>query len=197
MIKVAITGNIASGKSQIEKIISGLGFKVIDTDKVNHEILEKDLSAISEIKKTFQKYDILDKKNNISRQKLGEIIFSDPIKKTQLEKILHERINKKIQEFFNKNKNEIMVFVSIPLLFETNQENNFDKIIFVSADENTRLQRLIKRNGYSLEYAKKRIISQEKEENKIAKSDFIIYNNSDLANLTNQVFNTIDKIASL
>ena len=194
MIKVAISGNIASGKSQVERTLLSKGYKVADTDKINHFILATDISAIKEIKDAFTEDDILDEEGHISREKLGLIVFSSGDKKKKLEEILHKRINQKVNEFYEENQKEKMVFVSIPLLFETKQENNFDKIIFVSADEDVRLKRLMLRNKYSESYAKKRIESQQSEDEKIKKSDYVIYNNSDFLNLNNQLFEILAKI---
>lgn len=197
MIKIAITGNIASGKSQVENYLLSMGYKVADTDVINHHILTTDNEAINEIKEKFKADNILDEKNYISREKLGKIIFSDKNKKKTLEEILHKRINQKVEEFFKENINEKLCFVSIPLLFEINQEKNFDKIIFISAREDIRLKRLIERNDYTIQYAKTRINSQEKEEEKIKKSDFIIYNNSDFNNLTNQIDSVLVQLSNL
>lgn len=194
MIKVALTGNIASGKSQVEKILLSLGYKVADTDKINHFILASDLSAIKEIKESFEEDDILDENKNISREKLGQIVFSAGWKKVKLEEILHKKIFDKVNEFFEQNKDEQLVFVSVPLLFETKQEDNFDKIVFISADEDIRLKRLMERNNYSEQYAKIRIASQKKEAEKIKKSDYIIYNNSDFINLRKQVNNVLNQL---
>ena len=196
MIKVAIVGNIASGKSQVEKILLDLDYKVADTDKINHEILNYDIETINEIKNTFSNDDILEN-NAISREKLGKIVFANKEKKEKLERILHKRIYKKVEEFFNKNANEKVVFVSIPLLFETKQEKTFDKIIFISADKETRLKRLIERNNYTKEYALTRINSQMDEEEKIKKSDFVINNNSDLKDLEQSVKNVLNTLLNI
>lgn len=187
MKKIAITGNIASGKSQVEKELISLGYKVADTDKINHEILENDKITIQEIKNAFSDCDILDEQGKLSREKIGKIVFSDKEKKQILEGILHKKIYEKLEAFYEKNKDEKLVFISIPLLFEAKQEDKFDKIVFISANEELRLKRLIERNNYDIEYAKKRISAQEKEQIKIEKSDFVIYNNSDLSNLKNQI----------
>ena len=191
MIRVAITGNIASGKTQVENILRSLGYKVIDSDKVNHDLITADLEVISEIKSTFGA-DIFDNNNKISKQKLGELVFSAPHKKKLLENILHKRILKKIQDFFEYNKEEKLVFAAVPLIFEAGWEREFDKIIFVSAPEELRLKRLIQRNNYNIKQAKQRIQAQESEENKIKKSDFVIYNDSDLKNLENSVLRIIN-----
>lgn len=197
MKKIAITGNIASGKSQVEKTLLSLGYKVIDTDKINHFILASDVSAINEIKEAFKEDDILDSNLNISREKLGKIIFSVGWKKVKLEEILHKRIFSKIEEFYKENQKEDLIFVSMPLLFESNQEKNFDKIVFISSDYDIRLNRLMKRNGYTEQYAKVRIASQMKEDEKIKKSDYVIYNNSDLISLKKQVETVLSQLTNL
>lgn len=194
MIKVAITGNIASGKSEVEKILLNLGFKVIDTDKINHFILASDYSAILEIKNAFSADDILDSSFNISREKLGKVVFSSIEKRKKLEQILHKRIFQKIDEFYFENFSLNVVFVSIPLLFEINQSENFDKIIFVAADDNLRLQRLIQRNNYSEKYALERMKAQMSQDEKIKKSDYVIYNNSDFISLKSQVKSVVEEI---
>lgn len=194
MKKVVITGNIAGGKSGVENYLINLGYKVIDADKVNHYILENDVSVINEVKNLFYKDDICTTDGKISREKLGQIVFSDRNKLKSLEKILHKRINQIIGEFINSNSEENLVFVSMALLFETKQENNYDYIIFVSAPKDIRLERLMRRNGYSYEYANKRIEAQMDEKEKIKKSDFVILNNSDFANLEKQVNEVLSKL---
>lgn len=194
MKKIAITGNIASGKSEAEKIITSLGFKVFDTDKINHDILENDINTKNELINIFKGFEILDEKNNISRTKIGNIVFNDGNLKKKLENLLHKKIFDKLDEIYEKNKNEKLIFISIPLLFEIQAQEKFDKIIFISADENIRFERLIKRNNYTEEYAKKRIQSQLPESEKIKMSDFVIENNSDTAELKAKTIDIIKKL---
>lgn len=193
MKKIAITGNIASGKSQVEKILEDLNYFVIDTDKINNELLLNDEKTQQEIKLAFKNYDI-EINNNISKEKLGNIVFNNKKEKEKLENILHKKILEKIEFYKKENKNKDIIFVSVPLLFEVNWDKYFDKIIFISAKEELRIKRLINRNNLTKEQALSRINSQDKEENKIKKSDFVIYNNSDLISLKNQINTVLDKL---
>ena len=182
MLKAAITGNIASGKSQVEKIISEK-YPVYDADKIAHKILEN--------QKDFYGYDVFTD-GKIDRKKLGELVFSNPDLKKKLEEIIHPQVKQEILKIFEQDLP--VVFISIPLLFETGFDSLFDKVIFVSADSKLRLERLMKRNNFTKEEALRRIQSQGAEEEKIQKSDFVICNNSTLTDLKTQTDLALAKI---
>ena len=173
MIKIAITGNIASGKSEVQKILETKGYKVLDTDKIGHEILKK----CDEIKKAFKDYDVFDDFGEISREKLGKLVFTNPDLKAKLEQISHPIIREKILKFFENNQNEKIIFVAIPLVFEAKMENLFDKIILVYADDEIRKSRIIENRGYTAEYADTRMNSQLSQEIKKNLADYTIVNN--------------------
>lgn len=179
MKRVAICGNIASGKSVTQHFLIEKGYKVLDTDDVSHGLLTV---ANKELFETFKDFDVFEN-GEFSRAKLGKLIFSNKNLKDKLEAILHPQIAEKIKEFFEANKDEKVVFVGIPLLFEAGMQELFDKIIFIYADDKTRLERLMKRNDYTLEYAKTRLASQLPQEEKAKKSDFVIYNNGTIEEL--------------
>lgn len=187
MLKIAITGNIASGKSAVQKLIEDYGYKVLDTDILAHAILEES----PEIKSEFIAFDVFDINGKISRQKLGKLVFSDERLKQNLEKIMHPKIGEKMADFFEKNIDEKFVFVGIPLLFETGMQDMFDKIILVYTDDSIREKRLTARNHYSLEYAKIRMNCQGSQEEKKKLSDFVIYNNGSFDDLKSSVENLL------
>ena len=190
MIKFALCGNIASGKSTVQKLLENQGYRVLDTDKVAHELLT---ANNSELFLEFKKFDVFEN-GEFSREKLGKLVFTNKEIKQKLENILHPQIREKIKEFFEQNQNEKYLFVGIPLLFEANMTDLFDKIIFIYADDDIRLKRLLLRNGYSVEYAKARLNSQMRQEEKTQKSDYVINNNGSIEELYKNLFKLFEQI---
>ncbi len=189
MIKIAITGNIAAGKSVVEKFLLNLNYPVIDSDKIVHNLFLNSKKLISQIDYLFGKFDIYNN-SGLDRKKLANLVFSDKIYLKQLENIIHPLVIQKINDFINKNSNEAFVFASVPLLFEVGWNYMFDKIIMVASDEKIRLKRLMQRNNLSEQDAYLRINSQMPQDEKIKRADFVIYNNTNYIDLRRQL-NTI------
>ena len=147
MIKIAITGNIGSGKSTIMKIIRELGFKVFDSDiEVKKALIKKDL--INQICKEFKsKIPDLIKRNTIDKAKLGDFVFSYPDELNKLEQIVHPKVWESKEKFFEKNCNESVVFLDIPLLFEKKLQSKFDFIIRTRVSEEVQKKRVLKRRN--------------------------------------------------
>lgn len=194
MLSVGLTGNIASGKSIVESYFEKKGIPVINADDVTHELIDKDRNIQQRIKKLFGNDDILDENGSISRAKIGAIVFSDEDKLEELENIIHPEVIKKIEEFFDEKRDSDIVIASVPLLFEIDVTQMFDKTILVCADKKIRLQRLMNRNGYSLEHALERINSQISQEEKRNIADFIIENNNDILELELQINKIIERL---
>ena len=191
MLKVALVGNIASGKSTVEKALQTSGYVVLDTDKVCHELLTCD-----EVSKEFSSFDVFEN-GIISREKLGKLVFANVELKKRLEDILYPMVRLRIAEFFEQYNAESLVFVAIPLLFEAGMVDLFDKIVFVYCDDEIRLKRLIARNNYTEEYAKTRMDSQQSQDEKIKKSDYVIYNNSTIEALDRCVDSVVNELLNL
>lgn len=181
---IGLTGGIATGKTTVSKILTGNGYVVIDADILSRSVTKKGEPAFTQIVKEFGE-NILNEEGSIDRKVLGKIIFSDEKLKLRLNNITHpyifEEIKKQIIKKCRENK---IVFVDIPLLFEEysklNEANiNFDEIWLVYVEKSSQLNRLMKRDELNIQEAEKRIGSQMPIEEKLKLADVIINNNED------------------
>jgi len=191
MKKIGITGNIAAGKSAVEKIIADFGYKVIDADTICHNLLEFDSSVIQKVTDIFS-VDIIGKNGKLDRKIIAQFVFSDFELKKKLENILHPAVKSEIEMFFSDNFSEKLVFASAALLFEANMADCFDKIILVVADDEIRLKRLMSRNNYTKDEAQTRLNAQNPQDEKIKLADFVINNSGTIEELKFNVKNVLN-----
>lgn len=194
MIKLGITGNIACGKSLIEQYLKEIGVPVIDSDEVVHR-LYKEPCFIGQIKAIFENQDVTEN-GELSRSKIGKIVFSDKAKLHQLESLLHPVVNNRIEEFFNENNDQKIACASVPLLFEAGMKEMFDFVVTVFANPEIQLKRLLSRNGISQDDAIKRINSQMPQEEKKQLADFVVDNSGDKEETKDQLVQLLKIIIS-
>jgi len=173
-----LTGGIASGKSTVLNEFARLGAKIIESDKIAHDIYLKGRPAYKKILAKFGK-EVLTSNKDIDRKKLGNIIFSSRPKRKKLEKITHPEIIAEIKRQINKlSKNNRIVVVDAPLLFEVKLEKMFKKIIVVWVPGKIQLQRLMKRDKITKTEAQKQISTQISLDKKKQMGDYVIDNSS-------------------
>lgn len=188
---VAITGSIATGKSTVSKIISS-NYPVIDLDLLASNIYENK-NLLKKIDETFSGV-VVDGK--VNRESLGKIIFNDPEKKAQLNRLTHPVILSKMKKEIDKHKDEI-IFVDFPLLYEGGYEGMFDYVIVSYVPKNIQLERLQIRDNINQNYALKKIESQIDIEKKKNLADFVVDNSSSIEYTKNRVNEIINRIRGI
>lgn len=174
---IGVTGAIGSGKSYISSLFAKRGIPVIDTDEVYHSLVNTPTQTTSEIAEEFG-VNVLNSDGSLNRIALAEIVFSNKAKLERLNEITHSRVKEVVlKELGELEKNgEKAVVLEVPLMFESGFDKLCDEIVCVVASEQTRVQRLMSRNGFSEAEAKKRIKNQKDSDFYIEKSTKIVYN---------------------
>ncbi|HEV2245759.1 MAG TPA: dephospho-CoA kinase [Terriglobia bacterium] len=171
-----LTGGIASGKSTVSAMLGELGAYIIDADKIGHEMLLSTSPAFPELVAAFGR-GILDSAGRIDRAKLGRLVFADPAKLQQLNRIVHPRIIERIGRLaaeHSKQNPEAVVVVDAALIYETGIPGRFLKTIVAWCRPEQQIERLIAKTGLSPGEAEKRIASQMPAEEKRRRADFVI-----------------------
>ncbi len=173
ILLAGLTGNYGSGKSFILEKFRKMGALAINSDEIVRTLLKK-----NEIKKEVSKLlgeKVLTEDGELDRKAIADIIFRDAYLRLKLEDIIHPEVFKEIKRLISEVKEDKVIIVEIPVLFERGYQNRFHKIITVYADEATILRRL-QREGLSKEEISKRWEAQFPYEKKIRSSDFVIDN---------------------
>ena len=172
-MNIGITGSIACGKSTVSDYLIAKGYTIIDADKLGHIALTSD-EVKEKLKKSFG-LTILEN-NEISREKLGKLVFGNDENLKILNSIVHPYIRKIILQLQENHRDERFVFLDIALLFEAGFEDLVEKIIVVHVDEKIQLARLMSRNALSKEQAMFRIESQMSSKDKSILGNYVIDN---------------------
>ncbi len=189
MIKIGLTGGIASGKSTISKILKRLGARIIDADIEAKATLKPNTKAWQMLVEEFGSA-ILKEDNSIDRRKLGNMVFGDSVKLGKLNSIVHpfviERIKGKIVQLEEEGKLDAVV-LDAPLLIETNLHHLVDEIWVVNVDKDTQISRLMKRDKFNFEQAENRLKAQISQQERLKYATAVIDNTSTRRHTREQV----------
>ena len=198
MLKIGLTGGIASGKSTIVQLFSQIGVPVIDADVIAHDLVQSGKPALLEIAYTFGQK-ILQKDGQLDRHYLRQIIFSDNTAKQKLEQILHPKIRQEL-EHCTQSINSAYCILCIPLLIEANMVDLVDRVLVVDINKAEQIKRLQQRDNSSETEIKAIIASQCSTESRLAIADDIINNDGEqkkLKNLVQTLHNNYLKLAQM
>lgn len=190
-MNIGITGSIACGKSTVSNYLIAKGYTIIDADKLGHVALTS-----NDVKrKLAEKFgDEILENNEISREKLGKLVFGNDDNLKILNSIIHPKIKELILKLQEEHKDENLVFLDIALLFEANFVDLVEKVVVVYVDEDVQLERLMTRNSLSKEDALKRIESQMSPREKASLGDFVINNSYSKEDTFQQIDEIIEKL---
>ncbi len=194
---IGVTGGIASGKSSVSKWLISKGYPVIDADIAARKVVEPGMPALEEIKNVFGQ-DICLSDGTLDRKKLGSIVFTNSDKRQQLNQIVHPAVRKWMLEETEKalHEGKDLVFMDIPLLFESNLTHMVEGVILVYVKPEIQLMRLMARDHFTEEEALARIHAQMPIDDKKELADYIIDNSGEFYETEEQLINLINKLNS-
>ena len=182
---VGLTGGIGSGKSTVLKQFEDLGINTYSADKVAKKLINSNEDIIESIKSLFG--DNIYDNNILDTIKLSKIVFQDSHKLELLNSIIHPAVAKDFKSFIKTNHGDYIV-KEVAIIFETNTEDNYDKIILVRAPIEDRIKRVVLRDNITKDDVIRRVNNQIDDSTIIDKCDYIIDNNN-LTELKEKVIN--------
>jgi len=188
MVIVGLTGGLGTGKSTVTGLFKELGAYVIDWDELARNVIRPHSRAWKEVIGHFGK-GILNDDLTVNRQKLADVVFCDKEKLAKLNQIVHPEVFKEDERITAEIENldpDALIVKDIPLLFEVASHIPVDKVVVVSASEQTRLGRL-REKGISREDARNRMRFQLPLEQKVVSADFVVNNDGSLEETRRQV----------
>jgi dephospho-CoA kinase len=185
VLRVGLTGGIASGKSLVADELAARGAIIIDADVLAREVVKPGTAPLAAIVERFGPQVMLD--GNLNRARLAEIVFADPLARQDLERIVHPAVRAKAAELERAAGSAAVVVHVIPLLVETGQQQEFDFVVTVDVDQETQIHRLMARNGFSRAEAEARIAAQASREDRKIAADVVLDNTGSVAQLRDQV----------
>ncbi|MDP9202082.1 MAG: dephospho-CoA kinase [Gemmatimonadota bacterium] len=188
MILIGLTGNIASGKSEVAKMLADRGATLIDADVLAREAVRPETQALRDIVKRWGK-DVLEQDGSLDRKALREIVFADQSELDALNRIVHPGVTRlRDREIaLARERGDPIVVCVIPLLFERNLVDEFDAIVLVDAPRPIRLERLVTTRGLEETDAMNMIAAQMPADLKRARADYVIENTGSLDDLERDV----------
>ncbi len=182
---VGLTGGIGSGKTTISDLFAELGADVIDTDEIARELSQKGQPAVRQIEKQFGP-EVIASDGSLDRDRLRELVFSEPDARKALQRILHPLIRAEVQRRLTASGKPYALVV-VPLLVESRGYDFADRVLVVDCTEEQQIARVMQRSGLSHDQVKAIMSTQATRNERLAAADDVINNDGALAALRSQV----------
>ena len=185
ILRIGLTGGIASGKSAVADEFASLGIAIIDSDLISRELVEPGQPALAKIVALFGRQ-VLDHSGRLNRRHLRELVFADPAQRKRLEDVLHPAVHAELGRRSEQSTGPYQVLV-VPLLVESRLSHLVDRILVVDTPESTQMERLEARDAIGQEQARRMLAAQASRTARLAQADDVITNTGSLADLKAQV----------
>jgi len=195
MLKIGLTGGIASGKSAAASYFAAHGVPVIDADLLAREVVRRGSSTLKEIVAAFGP-EILDKEGNLDRTAMRKIVFSNILRRRQLEAIMHPRIKALMQSRIAELSAPYCI-LAIPLLIEANQQDLVDRILVIDAPTALQIDRLMNRDNITRQTAENILGAQIEREARLQYADDVVVNDGSIAALEDAIEKLHQKYLSM
>ena len=189
-MKIAITGTMGSGKSQVLHYLKNQGYHVSDADAIVDHLYAHDPILIQQLVELFSPAILSD--GQVDKAKLKGLYFESEVLMGQANALVHQQVYAYLKELVINR--EELIFIEVPLLFETNKQKAFDEVWFIDTSETLRIQRLIENRAMTLQEIKQREKFHMKPLLKRFMSDVIIDNDQSLDKLYNQIDQHLERI---
>lgn len=186
MLKIGLTGGIASGKSVVAARLQELGAVLVDADALAREVVEPGTEGLERIVAAFGE-EVLADDGRLDRPGLGALVFDNPERLAVLNGIVHPLVRSRAAAITAAAPDDAVVVQDIPLLVETGQGSNFHLVIVVDAPDNVRLERMLEHRGMTADAARSRMAAQASRKDRLAAADVVLDNSGTVQQLLDQV----------
>ena len=173
-LSIGLTGGIASGKSTVAVCFENLGIDVIDADQVSRDLVEPGQPALDSITEHFG-VEILDHDGRLNRRLLRELVFNNPHKRAELERIMHPAIRNEVK-LRQQNCQSVYCLLMVPIMVKTGMHKMVSRLLVVDIPPQTQIERLIRRDDIDKALASKMLAAQETREERLAAADDVLFN---------------------
>ncbi len=189
MLKVALTGGIATGKSYVLERLRRLGVPVIDADMLVHDLFGRASAVAESVARRFGS-GVINADGSVNREKLGAIVFADQTARGDLEGIVHPEVYGAIERWFNDlraSSEHPFAVADIPLLFETGHACSFDRVVATTCDPDVQVARIVARDHLTESAARLRLAAQWPSSDKAARADFVVDTGGEMQETDRQI----------
>lgn len=188
MLRAALTGGIATGKSYVRRGLQARGVATVDADTLVHQALGPGTATTSAVAERFGR-PFLGPDGSVDRRRLGDLVFADPAARHDLERILHPTVYGAIDRWFEAEAaaGRHLGVADVPLLYETGHVDRFDVVIVVACPPDDQVRRIVARDGISAEAARQRVNAQWPIDEKVRKADYVVWTTGSVEDTDRQI----------